>query len=82
MVQFQGNMFPDEYLFYRIYKQRATKDFVPFIESETSKKAEGNIHFFKELEIPSCETYGHHDGEPPSLMVELYRWYFFMKEFF
>lgn len=69
--QFQGENLPMELAFYRIYKQRGINDFVPILESETSKRV-GRVHAFKPLEMTGHAFHG--DDEKKEGMIEIFEW--------
>jgi len=72
-IQFEGEDFEPEYIFFRLNKMSASHGFIPFVESETSMKTKGsNKHTFKEIEVHSAALI--EDDEERKAMIELFQW--------
>eukprot|EP01022_Parablepharisma_sp_SALTPOND_P033544 TRINITY_DN88983_c1_g1_i1.p1 TRINITY_DN88983_c1_g1~~TRINITY_DN88983_c1_g1_i1.p1 ORF type:complete len:667 (-),score=68.56 TRINITY_DN88983_c1_g1_i1:61-1941(-) len=72
-ILFEAENFAPEYIFYRLNRQKPTGEFIPIIESETSKKEKGKTkHLFKEIEVHSYALV--QDDESRKAMAEVFQW--------
>lgn len=77
-ILFEGQGFPVESIFYRLYKILDNGKFAPIFESETSKRHPYNPVFsFQDAIIHSAALI--QDDENRKAMIEVFEWYFFIK---
>lgn len=72
-MKFLAEGFNYEYIFYRIYRLGTNNDFLPIIESETSKKPKSsNTHNFNEIELSSSALFS--DDSSRKIRLEVFQW--------
>lgn len=74
-MQFDGQGFKDQSIFYRLYRQLSNGEFVAIYESETSIKTEKGNHKFKITTLYSTSLID--DDVTHKVMLEIFQWYFF-----
>ena len=72
-IAFEGKNFKSEYIFYRLNRIKTAGEYIPIVESETSKKnAEKSVHLFDAVSVSKADLLM--DNLKNKAMVEVFKW--------